>query len=105
GAEEERLVGAKEPLILVSHRGPVEFRTDENGRRVTARGGGGLVTALSGLAVDRDDVVWVAAAISDEDLKVSAEHRDESFAAERDESTFRLRFVENDPDAHHRFYA
>jgi len=96
---------ANEPLILVSHRGPVEFRTDDDGRRVTARGGGGLVTALSGLAVNRDDVVWVAAAISDEDIKVAGERGDESFSAERDEGRFQVRLVDNDPDAHHRFYA
>jgi trehalose 6-phosphate synthase len=96
---------ANEPLILVSHRGPVEFRTDDDGRRVTARGGGGLVTALSGLAVNRDDVVWVAAAISDEDIKVAGERGDESFSAKRDEGRFQVRLVDNDPDAHHRFYA
>ena len=62
------------PLVLVSHRGPVEYRVDDEGRRYAARGGGGLVTALSGLAVDRQDVVWVAAAIADEDRAMAADH-------------------------------
>ena len=38
-----------EAVIFLSHRGPVQYdRTD--GERTTGRGGGGLVTALSGLA-------------------------------------------------------
>ncbi len=93
------------PLVLVSHRGPVEYRVGDDGTRYAARGGGGLVTALSGLAVDRDDVVWVAAAIADEDRAVAAEHGGQAFTAERDGGSFRVRFVENDPEEHHRFYA
>ena len=91
--------------MLVSHRGPIEYRVDDQGRRYAARGGGGLVTALSGLAVDRPDVVWVAAAIADEDRAMAAEHGGKAFTAERDGGRFRLRFVENDPEAHHKFYA
>ncbi|MBV8980789.1 MAG: trehalose-6-phosphate synthase [Acidimicrobiia bacterium] len=93
------------PLVLVSHRGPVEYRLDDDGRRYAGRGGGGLVTALSGLAVDRPDVVWVAAAIADDDKAVAAEHDGQAFTAERDGGSFHVRFVENDPEAHHRFYA
>ena len=43
------------PLILVSNRGPVTFDDDGNFKRGT----GGLVTALTGLAVHRE-VVWIA---------------------------------------------
>ncbi|MBV9041551.1 MAG: trehalose-6-phosphate synthase [Acidimicrobiia bacterium] len=93
------------PIVLVSHRGPVEYRRGDDGDRYAARGGGGLVTALSGLAVDRSDVVWVAAAIADDDKAVAAEHGGQAFTAERDGGNFRVRFVENDPEAHHRFYA
>ena len=93
------------PLVLVSHRGPVEYRADEEGRRYAARGGGGLVTALSGLAADRPDVVWVAAAIGDEDRAMAIEHHGQAFTAERDGASFQVRLVENDPEAHHRFYA
>ena len=64
-----------------------------------------MVTALSGLAVDRPDVVWVAAAIAEEDQAMAAEHPGQAFTAERDGGSFRVRFVENDPEAHHRFYA
>jgi trehalose 6-phosphate synthase len=48
------------PLIVVSNRGPV------------GRGSGGLVTALRGLQ-ERDDVVWIASAMSDEDRALAAD--------------------------------
>ncbi len=35
-------------LVIVSNRGPAEFRLGPDGERVVQRGGGGLVTALSG---------------------------------------------------------
>jgi trehalose 6-phosphate synthase len=60
------------PLIVVSNRGPVSFARDGSGRRVERRGAGGLVTALRGL-LDRDDVVWIASAMSDEDREVAAD--------------------------------
>src|SRR5258705_422386 len=66
---------------------------------------GPMSTALSGLAVDRPDVVWVAAAIAEEDQAMAAEHPGQAFTAERDGGSFRVRLVENDPEAHHRFYA
>jgi trehalose 6-phosphate synthase len=51
------------PLVLVSNRGPVTFGPNGEVRR----GGGGLVTALTGLASHRD-AVWIASAMTDEDL-------------------------------------
>ena len=40
----------RRPLIVVSNRGPVSYDRDEHGARIERRGGGGLVTALRGLA-------------------------------------------------------
>jgi trehalose 6-phosphate synthase len=62
------------PLIIVSNRGPLHFDRDENGERTLQRGGGGLVTALSGLVSHRD-AIWIASAMTDEDIAVSAEAR------------------------------
>ena len=64
--------GAQRRLIVVSNRGPVTYDRDEQGVRVARRGGGGLVTALRSLAA-REDVSWIASAISDEDRIVAAE--------------------------------
>ena len=61
-----------QPLIIVSNRGPVQFERGEDGRRTMLRGGGGLVTALSGLVSHRD-ALWIASAMTDEDIAVSAE--------------------------------
>ena len=59
------------PLLIVSNRGPVRFSRGPDGELVAARGGGGLVTALSGLAAARP-VTWIASALTDEDAEVAA---------------------------------
>ena len=63
-----------DPVVIVSNRGPVQHERQADGARAATRGGGGLVTALSGLAAQLDDAVWVCAALTDEDVAVSREH-------------------------------
>jgi trehalose 6-phosphate synthase len=95
---------SRRKLILVSNRGPVTFSLDSAGTRVAARGGGGLVTALSGL-IARHDVTWIASAMTDEDREVAAEHEDEVWEDRAaDGSDYRLRFVAHDPQAYDRYY-
>ncbi len=54
-------------LIIASNHGPVTFHTDENGVIQPQRsGGGGLVSALSGIA-QHVDACWIASALSEED--------------------------------------
>jgi trehalose 6-phosphate synthase len=54
-------------LVIASNHGPVTFHTDETGAVLPVRsGGGGLVTALSGIA-QHVDACWIASALSDED--------------------------------------
>ncbi|MGH2840568.1 MAG: alpha,alpha-trehalose-phosphate synthase (UDP-forming), partial [Solirubrobacteraceae bacterium] len=53
----------RSPLVLVSNRGPVTFDADGS----FTRGGGGLVTALTGLASHRD-AVWIASAMTEGDI-------------------------------------
>jgi trehalose 6-phosphate synthase len=54
-------------LIIASNHGPVTFHTDEHGEIQPQRSsGGGLVTALSGIAQDID-ACWIASALSEED--------------------------------------
>src|SRR5688572_22669057 len=61
--------------VVVSNRGPLSFATDDDGRLVTKRAGGGLVTAL-GAGVAEAGAIWVAGAISDADVQAasSADH-------------------------------
>jgi len=54
-------------LIIASNHGPVTFHRDEQGKIQPQRsGGGGLVTALSGIA-QHVEPTWIASAISEED--------------------------------------
>ena len=90
-------------VILVSNRGPVEHSRQDDGERTTKRGGGGLVTALSGLAGRLDDVVWVCGALTDEDAVVSRERGGKAFEPE-DHDGLKIRMVETDRDEHDKFY-
>ena len=60
------------PLTIVSNRGPAEFGRDETDQRIDQRGGGGLVTALSGLVSHRQ-ALWIASAMTEEDVVVANE--------------------------------
>ena len=55
-------------LLVASNRGPLSFVESDGGSLQASRGGGGLVSGLSGLgAGDSQPVVWVCAALSDGD--------------------------------------
>jgi trehalose 6-phosphate synthase len=90
-------------LILVSNRGPATFERDEDGELRAQRGGGGLVTALTGLVHHRD-ALWVASAMTDGDVEVSREHGGRSFQCEVDGTDYRVRLVESAADAYDQFY-
>jgi trehalose 6-phosphate synthase len=90
------------PLIIVSNRGPLQFERDENDERTLRRGGGGLVTALSGLVSHRD-ALWIASAMTDEDVAVSEEEGG-PVELSIDGIDYRVRLVGSDPQAYDRFY-
>jgi len=85
-----------QPLLIVSNRGPLRFSRGSDGEIVSVRGGGGLVTALSGLAATRP-VTWIASALTDEDAEV-AEH-----GAYRD-GDLTVRLVVHDREEYDRYY-
>jgi trehalose 6-phosphate synthase len=91
-----------DPLIIVSNRGPAQFERDESGERTVNRGGGGLVTALSGLVAHRD-ALWIASAMTEEDVAASAE-RGGPIEQELDGIDYRVCLVGSDPVAYDRFY-
>ena len=91
------------PLILVSNRGPVQYGREDD-ERTAKRGGGGLVTALAGLAGHLDDAVWVCGAMTDEDAAVAREHGGAAFDLDEGPG-LRVRMVELDPEAQRKFYA
>src|SRR5881227_3500090 len=88
------------PLVLVSNRGPVTYEDDGTVRR----GGGGLVTALTGLASHRD-AVWIASAMTEGDVRRSDRAKGRPFEVESpDGGRYRVRLVASDPEAYDRFY-
>jgi trehalose 6-phosphate synthase len=87
--------------VLVSNRGPVTFH--EGGE--VKRGTGGLVTALTGLASHRE-AVWIASAMTDEDVKVARSHGGGAFPVRSPAGQeYEVRFVHSDPAAYDRFYS
>jgi len=90
------------PLTIVSNRGPAEFGRDEAGKRVVRRGAGGLVTALTGL-VEHRKALWVASAMTDEDVAIAREAGGPT-AIELDGVSYDVLMVESDPAAYERFY-
>jgi trehalose 6-phosphate synthase len=93
---------ADKKLILVSNRGPFSYARGESGELITVRGGGGLVTALLGVAANYD-VTWIASAMTPEDSEAAAVAGGAAMA-EHDEHQLRLRFVVSDPEAYNQFY-
>jgi trehalose 6-phosphate synthase len=88
------------PLVLVSNRGPVTFGPDGE----VKRGTGGLVTALTGLASHRE-AVWIASAMSDEDVVKSEENGGRPFTVDSPAGgSYQVRLVASDEAAYDRFY-
>jgi len=91
------------PLIIVSNRGPAQFDRAPEGERVLSRGGGGLVTALSGLVKDRN-ALWIASAMTPEDVAVTEENDGQPIDVNLNGVDYRVLMVESDQAAYDRFY-
>jgi trehalose 6-phosphate synthase len=86
-------------LIIASNRGPVTFQTDELGKVQCQRGGGGLVTALAGMA-QHVQACWIACAMTEEDRQWKS---GEIHLAEGDQG-ITVNFVITDDDAYEGYY-
>ncbi|MDP9070327.1 MAG: trehalose-6-phosphate synthase [Actinomycetota bacterium] len=87
---------ASPDLVIVSNRGPLSFTKDDEGRLVTTRGGGGLVSSL-GPAVADTGATWVASAITEADREAAASGIVEA-------EGFRLHSLVTEPGAYRQFY-
>jgi trehalose 6-phosphate synthase len=90
-------------LIVASNRGPIVYGHADDGSRTTRRGGGGLVTALSGLVAGHD-VTWIASAVTDGDREVALESERSFEEHDRAGNAFRLRLLAHDPLDYDRYY-
>ena len=90
-------------LLVVANRAPVAYERGEDGSRQARRGGGGLVTALSGLLAHHE-VTWIASAMTEEDRAAAAEHDGPFAEMARDGSPYRQLLIAHDPVAYERFY-
>lgn len=87
------MVERRHRLLVASNRGPVTFRIADGGDLVARRGGGGLVTALSGLA-RHHDVTWISHVMGEGDEQMSASVNGGTFEEHaRGGSSYQLRFV------------
>lgn len=88
------------PFVLVSNRGPVTFSDDGE----ITRGGGGLVTALTGLVSHRK-AVWIASAMSDGDILRAREAGGHPFSVQSPlGGEYEVRLVDSEAEAFDRFY-
>jgi trehalose 6-phosphate synthase len=92
-----------EPLTIVSNRGPAQFELNAEGERVVRRGGGGLVTALTDLVTHRE-ALWIASAMTEEDIAVSREADGAATRVELDGVSYEVLMVESAAEAYDGFY-
>ena len=93
------------PLIIVSNRGPVTFTRRGNGGFDARKGSGGVVTAVSAIAKERQPI-WIAAAMTEGDRQraATAHEAGEQLIEFGDPTEFRLRFVVPTHEAYHKYY-
>jgi trehalose 6-phosphate synthase len=84
------------PLLLVSNRGPLSWRTTDGGDLVPRRGGGGLVSGLAPL-LDGTDGIWLASALSPGDRLAAA-------AGRKQADGLNVELIAHDPDVLHQAY-
>jgi trehalose 6-phosphate synthase len=86
------------PVVVASNRGPISFDRDPGDKLKARRGTGGLVTALSGV-FDRDDAIWISAAMTEGDRAMAARGR-----LVKSGSAMKIRFITIDPDRYDGYY-
>ena len=96
---------ASRPLIIASNRGPVTFSRRADGSFEARKGSGGVVTAVSAIARERQPV-WIAAAMTEGDRQRAARAHElgEQLIEYGNPPEFRLRFVVPTPEAYHQYY-
>ncbi len=93
-------------LIIASNRGPVTFTLEEDGSFSSRKGSGGVVTAVSAIARNRQPV-WIAAAMTEGDrarAELAQQNGEGLISPPGDAPEFRLRFVVPTAESYHSYY-
>ncbi|MGI8477391.1 MAG: alpha,alpha-trehalose-phosphate synthase (UDP-forming) [Thermomicrobiales bacterium] len=93
-------------LVIASNRGPVTFTDEGNGRFSSRKGSGGVVTAVSAIAKERQPI-WVACAMTDGDrlrAELARRNGEVLISPPGERPDFRIRFVVPEPAAYHQYY-
>jgi trehalose 6-phosphate synthase len=90
-------------LILVSNRGPIEYRASNGDDSRACRGSGGVAVALSA-AARYAPVAWVASAMTDADRQVAEESDDNTVGGDSQELPWRVHFVVAPCATYERYY-
>jgi len=89
-------------LILVSNRGPVEYRVAQNGELQLNRGTGGVVTALRAISKNVE-LTWIASTMGEGD-RLAASGQNGRFQVALPGHRLYLRFVTSPRNVYHKYY-
>ena len=93
-------------LIVASNRGPVTFSYSDDGTFTSRKGSGGVVTAVSAIARDRQPI-WIASAMTDGDrarAEVARRTGEGLISPPGQKSDFRVQFVVPEHEVYHKYY-
>lgn len=91
------------PIVVASNRGPVQFDLGEDGEIEQSRGGGGLVTGLTG-ALSGTGGLWVAAAMTEGDRVATERTPSGRIEVADDDAKYRVRYLSPEPAVFDRYY-
>ena len=93
---------AERRLVLVSNRGPVEYRVAQNGELQLNRGTGGVVTTLRAIS-KYVEVTWIASTMGEGD-RLAASGQSGRFQVALPGQRLYLRFVTSPRNVYHKYY-
>src|SRR5436190_22484899 len=91
------------PVLIASNRGPLQFDVGEDGELEESRGGGGLVTALTG-ALSGTGGLWVAAAMTEGDRIATERAPGGRIEVAEDDAKYGVRYLTPPPEVFDRYY-
>lgn len=103
-ADEIATLTAGHAIIIASNRGPVEFYHAIDGRLLTRRGAGGVVTALAEFA-RAVPLTWVAATMTAADRDAFVDTQAPARTVRLGRQPLQVRYVPIPPDMYRRYYA